>query len=243
LGVARRTHFDRTSGHMDTQQYRLRAETVRDRLRQHPRLALYVDAALEPPIPFGPPSGARLVILGQDPTVKREASRRGVRVVLNLDRPGSLRTYLAEVCSRLDVDIDREVYALNLSNNFFTAPPASLEPWVLKEAAEVWAPLVQEQLADHPAALVIVLGEPLLAVIAMAGTPSRLRTYWGYAKSDVPGVPASFAALAEDQNLLRRPVYPFPHAPSRGRYFYRSTLPAYTRFAAAHLGPTTPRID
>ena len=97
-----------------------RSSAILKRIKSDDDLGQYVDASLPIPQPFGLKADIRLIILGQDPTVKRQDSRKNVKSVLNLDCSGSLRTYLGWVCGYLGLDLDQHVYATNLVKNFFT---------------------------------------------------------------------------------------------------------------------------
>jgi hypothetical protein len=57
-------------------------------LKADPELRLFVNDKLSMPEPFIGQGPIRLIMLGQDPTVEREASREAVKTVLNLNRPG-----------------------------------------------------------------------------------------------------------------------------------------------------------
>ena len=61
-------------------------ETLR-RLKTDAEIGKYVDDSWPIPPPFSGGGPVRLVILGQDPTVNLQESRRTVGAVLNLDRP------------------------------------------------------------------------------------------------------------------------------------------------------------
>ena len=71
--------------------------------------------------------GIQLVVLGQDPTVKNAEARGRITTVLNLDKPGSLRSYLQRVCAGLGARLDENVYATNVIKNFFTMPPTTVK--------------------------------------------------------------------------------------------------------------------
>lgn len=221
---------------VDINAYRKHAAKIKERLCSDPEIGRFIDETLEPPDPYGPEKNARLVILGQDPTVKREESRARVQVVLNLNRGGALRSYLVEVSKLLNLDLSQDVAAINVANNFFTAPPTTLPDPVLSIAVDHWAPLVKRQLASHPNACFISLGEPILKVVSNNGASCRVRDYWGYEDSRTPGNPALFKALPETMNKLDKIIYPFPHQPSRGRKFYAQTLQAYSRFVLQNSG-------
>lgn len=214
--------------------YAATAHRLVQKLAADPLVGPHIDSTLQSPAPHGPMRGARLVILGQDPTVKRVASRRLISKVLNLDKPGSLRTYLDGVCRKLSLDLDREVYSTNLVNAFFRDPPAS-DSAMLRRAAQIWRPLLSEELTAHPNAWIITLGEPLLDTIVTGDAPRKVRDYWGYEEGHNVGDPAKFAFLPAQNNRLGRPLFPFPHQPSIRKRFYACTLGAYAGFVTAHI--------
>lgn len=67
------------------------ARDIIEQLANHDTIGRYVDRLRDIPRPFAGSGEIRLVIIGQDPTVEREASRNAIRTVLNLDRRGALR--------------------------------------------------------------------------------------------------------------------------------------------------------
>jgi uracil-DNA glycosylase len=217
---------------MDNAEYQRQAATVLKALRQDLRIGDFIDAGLRPPMPHGPSKGARLFVLGQDPTVRRVASRKNVRAVLNLDQGGALRTYLDRICRHLRIDSANDVYAANLANNFFVEPPAD-RPDVLARASELWAPLLRDQLAAHPDAVVVTLGDPVLRAVVTAErtAPVRVRDYWGYAKRSGKAVSIQpFRFVEASDNSLGRRIFPLPHQPSLRKAFYDDNLDRYVRF-------------
>ena len=218
---------------MNRSEYDQIASATLERLESDASVGEFVDATLKPPQPFGLEAGARLVIIGQDPTVKRAASRGRIRVVLNLDQKGALRSYLNDICGLLGLDLDREVAAINAANNFFIQPPTQLPNRVLRVACQVWAPVVRRQLNAHPEACVLSLGQPVVEALAQAGASGRVRDYWGFVNSSRAGDPGCFGALLAVRNLLATDIYPFPHQPSRHKPFYARTFPSYARFVSS----------
>src|SRR4051794_36280095 len=80
---------------------------------EHPIVGRFVAMAHPIPRPFIGAGDIRLVIIGQDPTVQRSKSRAAITTVLNLNRDGSLRTYLKNLCCDLGLDLDQHIYATN----------------------------------------------------------------------------------------------------------------------------------
>jgi hypothetical protein len=201
-------------------------------LQRDGRIGPYLDTALPIPSPYIGTGPIRLVVLGQDPTIRDTQRRRLIRTALNLDRRGSLLAYLGTICESLGLDLKKHVYATNLIKNFFSIPPTDIRDIpVFALAASVWLPLLLEEIAPFASAPVITLGEPLLQIVASKGPSERVRDYWGY----VPHWQSSrhspeFRYLEPLDNRLNRTVLPFPHQPSLRKPYYRTYLPSYLRF-------------
>ncbi|HOW31170.1 MAG TPA: hypothetical protein PLP88_06360, partial [Bacteroidales bacterium] len=82
-----------------------------------------IDLSLGVIPPFIGSSDIKLIIIGQDPTIKNVASRKNITCTLNLDKKNALRTYIHGICSELGITIEN-VYATNLFKYFYTIPPA-----------------------------------------------------------------------------------------------------------------------
>ena len=80
-----------------------RANHIFDQLKQDESLGRYVDGTLPIPKPYHGTGEIRLIVLGQDPTVKNPQGRKTIKTVLNLDRNRSVRAYLAGVCNGLGI--------------------------------------------------------------------------------------------------------------------------------------------
>jgi hypothetical protein len=94
----------------------------------------------------------RLIVIGQDPTVKNEASRETIETVLNLDKQhSSLYNYISLICEKLGLDLPQHVYFTNYAKNFFTHPSTQIvECNLLHEVSQYWLPLLQEELSIFP---------------------------------------------------------------------------------------------
>jgi len=181
-----------------------------------------------------PPRGhARLIFLGQDPTIKDARRRASITMVLNLNRMGSLKCYLARICGELGLDLDQHVYATNYLKNFFVEPPAQIhEVDIFATFGPSWLPLLREELSRYSAVPVISLGEPLLRALVNEGAEAHVRHYWGYTPSWQSGVMGSFRCVAPTDSILGRTIFPFPHLPSSRKRFYTEWLTAYCGFVA-----------
>ena len=67
-----------------------KAATILEQLTRDGRLGRYVDASLPIPRPYRGSGEIRLIVLGQDPTIKDATQRSAIQVVLNLDKNGSV---------------------------------------------------------------------------------------------------------------------------------------------------------
>lgn len=186
-----------------------------------PSIGKYVDRTLHPPRPFRGTGVIRLIVLGQDPAVKREASRAGITTVLNLDRPGALRRYLDRICTELGLSLDENIYAANYANVFFRVPPASVcAPDILGIAQRYCLPQLLAELRSFPGIPILALGEPLLRQIATGGASRKVRDYWGFHPRWKQGEKTPFGYLPAGENAIKRKVFPFPHQPSANKAFY-----------------------
>jgi len=191
-------------------------------------LAPHVDPRLPIPDVFFGTGEIKLIVLGQDPTVKDAEKRKDITVTLNLNKRGSVRNYLTRVCIELGLDLKQNVYATNLLKNFFIKPPTQIKEFDIFAAfVPYWLPLLREELARFPNIPVITLGQPLLRALVVDKSKGLVRKYWGYTKDwqDNPLLPFSF--VPPEDNKLGRGFFPFPHQPSLRKAFYKATLPAY----------------
>ena len=173
----------------------------------------------------------RLIVIGQDPTVKNEASREKIKTVLNLDKPrGSLYRYLSQICDGLGLDLRQNVYATNFAKNFFIQPPTQIEECnLLNETSRYWLPLLQEELSLFPDQPIVTLGEPLLKVLLLDPKKALVRSYWGYTPDWVRVKPV-FSLVSPEENKIKRRLFPFPHQPSLRKKFYSTNLQSYLTY-------------
>ena len=213
-----------------------RAYEILDGLASDPDLGRFVDHSLPIPKVFCGTGYIKLVILGQDPTVKNEASRKRIKTVLNLDKNNSLRRYLVEVCDGLGLDLDENVYATNYFKNFFIKPPTQIDDIdVFSTYSPYWLPLLKEEIAEFHRVPVITLGEPLLGAVVGQNASPKVRDYWGYTNDWKEGATKPYGFLAQDKNALEREVFPFPHQPSIQKQYYRERLGRYIDFVKPYL--------
>lgn len=208
-----------------------KANHILNRLRQDPDLSPFVDFSLPIPKTFKGSGNIKLIILGQDPTVKNPKSRAKINTVLNLDRNGHLRRYLEGVCEGLGMNLDENVYATNYFKNFFVKPPTQIEEVsIFEKFAPIWLPLLIEEIEMFPGAPVISLGEPLLEILVTNDASPKVRDYWGYTRDWKSVKTGDLHHLAYTDNILGRRVFPYPHQPSLRKQFYRDQLDRYIDF-------------
>jgi uracil-DNA glycosylase len=215
-----------------------RSTEVLTGLRADPNLGCFVHPTLGVPDVFGGKGEVRLIVLGQDPTVKNPRSLRTIKTVLNLDKSGNLRAYLSRICEGLGLNLDQHVYATNYLKNFFVKPPTQIDEIdVFQVFGPIWLPLLKDELAMFPQAPVVTLGQPLLGALVRPEASPLVRDYWGYTPRWKSGERGEFRHLAPQDNLLRRIVFPFPHQPSIRKQFYRERLADYTAFVREEAFP------
>jgi hypothetical protein len=213
-----------------------RAPHILEQLKQDKRLWQYVDSTLHIPKPYYGLGEIKLIVLGQDPTVKNAESRRHIKTVLNLDKNRSVRAYLAGVCNGLGIDIKENVYATNLYKNFFIHPPTQIaEIDIFEEFAEVWFPFLNEELAQFGNIPIITLGQPILAPLVGKGIPIQVRHYWGYIPEWKTKPLHPFQYIKPEDNKLNRIIFPFPHQPSLRKQFYKAKMSDYISYVKATL--------
>ena len=199
----------------------------------------YIDTSLTPPDPFRGSGKIRLIVLGQDPTVQNPEYKKKVKVVLLLNQPGRLRTYLGKICKGLDIDVDENVYATNLLKNFFTVPPDTMrkeDPLFFRKAADHWIPLLREEIEEFENVPILPLGEPVLNCLTKSPDRVLIRNDWGYEGPGQYG--GDFGYIKPSENVLGRVVFPFPHLPGLTKKIYgRQRMDGYLAFMKGHIDP------
>lgn len=207
------------------------------RLEEIQVLRPYLNLSLPLPRPYLGSGKIRLVVIGQDPTVQREASRQSVHTVLNLDRHGSLTGYLEDLCQELGLSLSENIYATNACKNFFTRPPTTIQRDsgidVLEASAGVWLPVLKSELANFPHATILSLGQPVLSMLVRPGFDRTMRYYWGYHRLWRQGEREPLRFISVGASTVDRVIFPFVHEPTeRGRRaeFYRIRRGEYIQF-------------
>lgn len=194
-------------------------------------LSKFIDNKYEIPDTYTGTGEIKLIILGQDPTIKNPNKRKNITTVLNLDKSGELKSYLSQLCARLGVNLAENVYATNLLKNFFTDPPVSLDKLyktdIIQKYSEIWIDVLMKELSYYPEVPVLILGEPLLKVLANDNQSKYVKYYWGYTSEWKNGTFEPFDYIKESQNKIHRLLIPFPHQPSIRKGFYRNQFDAY----------------
>jgi uracil-DNA glycosylase len=190
----------------------------------------FIDHQLSPPQPFIGDKEIRLIVLGQDPTVKNPKSRKKIKTTLNLDKNGKLKKYISQICDGLGIDLEKNVYATNVIKCFFIKPPTLIkEIDVLNESIGYWIDLLKEEVAQFPASTIISLGEPVLSILVKNGS-KKLRDYWEYSPKWKSGVQEKFSYIRKDNSILNRSIFPFPHQPSISKQLYNKRFNNYLKF-------------
>lgn len=169
----------------------------------------------------------KLVVIGQDPTVRNVNSRKDIKTTLNLDKSNSLKTYLEHVCQTLGVNLDEEVYATNLYKCFFHIPPADDET-ILTRHFKIWCDFLIREIEPFKNQIFITLGEPVLNQLIHSGN-KKVSYYWNYIGETKSNLDFKYSKLNE--NYLQRKLYPIAHQPTWSRNeFYKKYLTDYLRF-------------
>jgi len=204
----------------------LRTEQIRSKLKaekdykENP-----VDISLPVIGPFNGGGEIRVIILGQDPTVRNAASRLHITKTLNLDKSNAIRSYVNRICQSLGISIEN-IYATNVFKYFYTRPPSNTMH-VLNSHLPENLKLLEEELYGFEKLPVISLGEPVLQLLT--NTTQKVRMHWGYNKK-TKKTNGSFSFVKAQDNNLMRDLYPFPHQPSLRKVFYLETMERYLQF-------------
>jgi len=214
--------------------YQDRCARIVEEMIDDPVLGRYVDASLPVPEPFVGAGPIRLLILGQDPTVDKKATRQKISTVLMLNQNGTLRRFVEKICVALKLNM-QNVYATNVVKNFFNQRPNNnKEVNLLGLASAFWRPFLLEELAALKNATVISLGEPLLKILIHPGNPQEMRYYWGHDPKWRSGKVRDLHFIAASQSTLSRDIFPVIHQPCRQKY-YLDRFEAYMAFICKNL--------
>ena len=222
---------------MNNQELARRTAEITEQLKSSD-LGKYIDkTGLTAPIPFRGKAEIKLIILAQDPTVRKTKHREDIKVTLLLDdihREGRLPKYLRNVCQELSLDLDQNVYATNILKNFFTDRPDQLEknePGLIKRAFSYWKSLLDDELREFGDIPVITLGEPVVNCF-MPG-PVKIKYYWGFLGPRLYS--GKMKHILPGENTLHRHIFPFAHIHGLRHSLYNQNLKPYARYMKEHI--------
>lgn len=185
-----------------------------------------IDDTLDPIKPFLGKGEIKVIIIGQDPTIKNKKRREKITCTLNLDKNGALKKYIEEyICFGLGITLEN-VYATNIFKYFYMKPPAKTFH-IMKNHLNENLNLLIKELDQFRNATIITLGEPVLQLLVETG--SRVRSFWDYNKGTKTS-DGDFLFSLGRENLLSRDFFPFPHQPSLRQVFYRNHIFQYIEF-------------
>jgi len=209
-----------------------KAEAIRKEILKDEYLSNDLDHTLfKIPKPWEGSGEIKLVIIGQDPTVRVYETRKSIETILMLDdKTGNLYDYINMIVTKLGYNIEEHLYATNYFKCFFKHPPADNEK-ILKRHFRYWLDLIREELSFFPDAKVITLGEPVIEQLIIANDKKEkdVKYYWDYAGHT--SSKGKFKFVEADKNALCRAFFPLPHQPSYNRIkFYKKYLNEYIEF-------------
>jgi len=186
-----------------------------------------IDTELLPVPPFKVSNEIKLIIIGQDPTIRHEELRIKIDTTLNLDKSGALKTYIEKICKILEIEIEN-IYATNVFKYFYKIPPAdTLE--ILQDHLAPNLKLLNDEIEPYKKVPIITLGEPVLKLLIKKENPKKMTYYWDY-NSQTKSTDGEFKYSLPEENLLSRTIFPIPHQPSSIKEFYFKTFEKYILF-------------
>lgn len=180
--------------------------------------------------PYRGNSEIKLIILGQDPTIRKVNSRGAITCTLNLNKSNALKSYVQKICSGLDITIEN-VYATNLFKYFYTFCPSQTMD-VLRYHLNPNIALLDKELQEFEGIPIITLGEPVLQLLT--NEFEKVKAYWNY-DSITKSTGRQFSFSNAKDNLLKRDFFPFPHQPSLRKEFYKNTLAEYLKYTKNNM--------
>jgi len=186
-----------------------------------------IDTELLPVPPFKISNKIKLIIIGQDPTIRHKERRIKIDTTLNLDKSGALKTYIKKICEILKIEIEN-IYATNVFKYFYKFPPADkLE--ILQDHLAPNLKLLNDEIKSYKRAPIITLGEPVLKLLIKKDNPQKMTYYWDY-NSKTKKTNGKFKYSLPEENLVNRTIFPIPHQPSSNKEFYSKTFEKYLSF-------------
>ncbi|MBN2426406.1 MAG: hypothetical protein JXR46_14875 [Calditrichaceae bacterium] len=184
-----------------------------------------IDSSLLPVPSFRITNKIKLIILGQDPTVKKENSRQKIEYTLNLDRSGALKNYISKICEQLGIDFEN-IYVTNVIKYFYTEPPKRTFH-VLQSHLPKNLELLINEISYYPHIPIITLGLPVLQLLT--DEEAQVNYYWAY-NNKTRQTSGNFKFCHAEDNKLKRDFFPLPHQPSVNKGFYKNTVGEYLKF-------------
>lgn len=175
--------------------------------------------------PYIGSSDIKLIIIGQDPTVKIESSRGKISTTLNLDGNNALSSFISKICNKLGIELSN-VYATNVFKYFYTTPPSKTME-VLEGHLEPNLCLLKDEIAQYPGCPIITLGEPVLKLLT--DRKEKVRIYWDYDNKEKCSN-HDYKYVHSNKNKLGRNFFPFPHQPSCSKQFYKTNFDEYLQY-------------
>jgi uracil-DNA glycosylase len=209
------------------------SKEIRDKLKRESDFVKNpIDNSLDPVKPYMGKGEIKLIIIGQDPTIKKRERRKNISCTLNLDKKGPLNKYIEEdICFGLGISLEN-VYATNIFKYFYSERPATtfnVMQYHLKENLN----LLVDELNQFQNSTIITLGEPVLRLLA--GTSCRVRYFWDY-NQETKISNGNYSFSPGENNLIGRDIFPFPHQPSLRKNFYRNHRHQYIEFVKNTIG-------
>ena len=195
-------------------------EVVKIRLELPDDPANPIDFDLSPVKPYIGDEEIKLIIIGQDPTIRNIQRRKYINTTLNLDKNGALKTYVENICRELDISI-QNVYATNIFKYFYSIPPADTPNVLIKHKIQN-IELLNKEIECYKDSPIITLGEPVLRLLT-DDREIKVRDYWNFQER-------GYKYLSPDNNILRRYIFPFPHQPSMRKLLYNSNFKDYIKY-------------
>lgn len=178
-----------------------------------------IDFGLSPVKPYIGDEDIKLIIIGQDPTIRNKQQRKYIETTLNLDKNGALRNYVERICSTLGISI-RNIYATNIFKYFYSIPPADTPDVLIKHKVQNLE-LLKKELECFKDSPIITLGEPVLRLIADEG--EKVRNYWNFQYK-------GYKYISSENNILGHCIFPFPHQPSMRKHLYNTNFENYIQY-------------
>ena len=227
-----------------------KAQAIRNEILNNKLLGKDIDRNISIiPKPYMGTGEIKVIIIGQDPTVREATARMKINTALNLDKRRSLFNYVDKIMKYLGYTLEN-LYATNFYKCFFTAPHthgARRSPIgraatkVLAKHLPFWLNLVKEEISYFPKAKILTLGEALIGQLVTGNNIGKreklVKYYWGYNGGRER---ERFKYVQARENILGVDFYPLPHHPFIKKKFYKEELEKYMEFCRKAKSPGRP---